>query len=214
MLAGLLQPYPARRPPAGMGAFSGPPQRRATPPGFGSFNLSLRPFHGAPDTLEQMRQNAWGLRGEKSFAVRRLAEEVVRDVWPKDYLGEILAIRNFCTPRIRYTNDPLHVEWVRDPEALAERIRVDGVVLADCEEIAQMIATMALALGRRADFVVVGFGKRGQFSHVFSRIQEPKTGQMIITDPVAGTDERSMADRVTTWQEWSLDEWQAPTITH
>lgn len=182
--------------------------------GLGAFDLRLRPFHGSPDTLEQMRQNAWGARGEKSARVRMLTEQVVRDVQAKDYLGEILAIRNFCTPRIRYTNDPLHVEWVRDPEALAERIETAGVVLADCEEIAQMIATMALTLGRKAEYVVVGFGERGRFSHVFTRVQEPKTNQWILTDPVAGTDERSMADRVTTWQIWSLDEWNPPTILH
>jgi hypothetical protein len=54
--------------------------------------------------------------------------------------------------------------------------------------------------------VVVGFGEPGQYSHVFVRVQEPRTSQWIVCDPVAGTDERGMLDRVTTWYTVSCDE--------
>jgi len=169
--------------------------------------LSRKPFRGAADTLRQMKTNALGPRGETSLPVRELTEHVTRGIWPKDYLGEILAIRNFCTDHIRYLNDPRHAEWVRDPEALAAEIKAHGVASADCDEIAQMIGTMALQVGRSAEFVVVGFNRPGEYSHVFCRVLEPKTGQWIVCDPVAGNDERNMCNRVTTHQIWSLDEW-------
>lgn len=166
----------------------------------------LSRFTGSPDTLRKMREQALGERGEKSMAVRSLTEEVVRGLRGKDYLSEILAVRNFATSHLRYGNDPLHVELIKDPERIVTEIRYGGVSVVDCDEIAEMIGTMALQLGRLAEFVVVGFGPKGKYSHVFTHIQEPKTGEWIVCDPVAGTDERGMLERVTTYEIWSLDE--------
>ncbi|NIR32903.1 MAG: hypothetical protein GWN84_27135 [Gammaproteobacteria bacterium] len=166
----------------------------------------LSGFHGSADTLNLMREQAWGPRGEQSVVVRMALEEITRDLFPKDYLSEILAVRNFATSHLRYVNDPLHVEYVKDPERLVEEIGEYGIAQADCDEIAELIATMGLQLGRQAEYVVVGFGEPGDYSHVFTRLKEPKSGQWIVCDPVAGTDERTMLGRVTTYELWSLDE--------
>jgi hypothetical protein len=173
----------------------------------------LSGFHGHPDTLREMVRAAQGPRGEKSLLVRRMTEQVIRQVQPKDYLGEILAIRYWVTEKVRYTNDPLHIELVRDPQALIEEILAHGTVTADCDEIALLIATMCLQIGRVAEFVVVGFGAAGQYSHVFARVQEPRSGAWIVVDSVAGTDERGMLDRVTTFYTTSLDEHPGRSIT-
>lgn len=153
-----------------------------------------------------MVRAAQGPRGEQSLFVRRVTENVIRLVQPKDYLGEILAIRYWVTEHIRYTGDPLHVELVRDPQALLEEINEHGVVTADCDEIALLIATMCMQLGRVVEFVVVGFGDPGHYSHVFARVREPRSEAFVVVDPVAGTDERGMLDRVTTYYVVSLDE--------
>jgi hypothetical protein len=170
----------------------------------------LTRFRGSPDTLRKMREHVWGPRGEKSFRVRQLTEAVTRGLWPKDYLSEILAIRNFCTTHIRYMNDPLHVELVKDPERIAEEIYAYGITTADCDEIASMIATMCLQVGREAEFIVAGFGSAGDYSHVFARAKEPKSGQWIVVDPVAGQDELGMLKKITTAEAWSLDETGPP----
>lgn len=170
----------------------------------------LTRFRGSPDTLRKMREHVWGPRGEQSFRVRQLTEAATRGLWPKDYLGEILAIRNFNTVRVRYMNDPLHVELVKDPERLAEEIFAYGLTQADCDEIASMIATMALQVGREAEFVVAGFGAPGQYTHVFTRVKEPKSGRWIVVDPVAGQDEAGMLRKITTAETWSLDETGGP----
>jgi len=175
-------------------------------------DLSLRPvqltgFTGSPDTLRAMIEAAQGPLGEKSMIMRHLVEEIVQNVFPKDYAGEIVAIRNWAAENLRYTNDPLHVELVKKPQRLAEEYYHRGVAIADCDEIACWIGTAALQVGRVAQFVAVGFSEPRVYSHVFCRVLEPRTNKWIICDPVAGTGEREMASRVRSYQIWSLDEY-------
>src|SRR5690606_31993173 len=108
----------------------------------------LTSFKGSADTLKLMQRQVWGERGEKSLIVRQMTEHIIRGLHPKDYLSEILALRNWCTTELRYTNDPLHVEWIKDPQRLVEEYIQHGKALADCDEIAELIATMALQCGR------------------------------------------------------------------
>ncbi|SRR5260221_6037791 len=175
-------------------------------------SLALQPptrqagFNGHPDTLRAMVRAVQGPRGERSMLVRSVAERIVSQLEPKDYLGEILAIRFWVTEHIRYVNDPLHVELVKDPERLVEEVEASGQAAGDCDDIADLIACLALQVGRVARFVVAGFGEPGQYSHVFAEVQEPRSGAWIVCDPVAGTDERGMLDRITTFYTVSLDE--------
>jgi len=167
---------------------------------------TIRPFRGPVTTVETMLAHIRGPRGERSLKVRALTEQVVRNVQPKDYLSEILAIRNFVAEKCRYLNDPLTTEWVKDPERIADEITTLGSSLCDCDEMAQMIATMARQCGREAELVIVGFGpQKDSFSHVFARVLEPKTNRWIVTDPVAGSDEAKMLRRVTTYRVWRTD---------
>lgn len=174
--------------------------------------LSYRPpytlsgFTGHPDTLQAMVEAVQGRRGEQSMLVRSQLEEIVRDVREKDYLGEILAARFWVTENVRYMNDQLHVEMVKDPERLIEEYLATGRAVGDCDDIAALLACLGLCLGRHAEFVVVGFDGPNSYSHVFTRIKEPRSGKWIIVDPVAGTDERGMAERQTAHYFVSLDE--------
>jgi len=165
----------------------------------------LSPFRGPRTTIEEMRRAATGVRGERSVRVRSFTEGIIRGLQPKDYLGEILALRYAAAEYCRYTNDPLATEWVKDPERIVEEIEATGKSLTDCDEIACFIATLARQVGREAEYVTVGFGAPGNYSHVFARVKEPKSGTWILCDPVAGTTERRMRDRVTTYQFWRLD---------
>jgi len=163
-------------------------------------------FSGSPDTLKAMVRAVHGPRGEQSILVRSVTEQIVSGLQPKDYLGEIRAVRNWVAENVRYLNDPLHVELIKDPQRIIEEVRDRGYGSGDCDDIACLECTMWLQLGRIAEFVVAGFGAAGHYSHVFGRAKEPKSGQWIVGDPVAGTDERTMLERITTYETWSLDE--------
>jgi len=168
---------------------------------------TMRAFRGAEDTVRTMIAGVKGHRGERSVLLRSLTEQVVRDLWPKDYLSEIIAIRNFVAEKVRYLNDPLTTEWVKDPQRLAEEIMAHGRSNADCDELCALILAMTRQCGRQGQVIVVGFNPMapGHFSHTFARVKEPKSGKWIVVDPVAGTDEATMLARVATWKAYDLD---------
>jgi hypothetical protein len=173
----------------------------------------IGPFKGPKDTLVSMERMALGPRGEQSPVVRRFTEAVIRDVHPKDYLSEIIAIRNVLvqpspmrppTPLFRYLNDPRHVEWIKDPQRVVEEIDTFGTCALDCDESVVFGATMALQLGREVELVALGFQPR-QLTHVGFRVKEPKTGKWIWIDPVAGPREAEAAHRAKEIVFHSLD---------
>lgn len=172
----------------------------------------VTPYEGARDTLQKMHDVILGAKGERSAIVRHFTEWVVRQVEPKDYLGEILAVRNSflqqspwlpSAPLFRYTNDPRHVEWVKTPERLVSEIHEHGSALADCDEVTAMAATMFLQLGREPELVALGYN--GELTHVGLRVREPKTNQWIWVDTVAGPREREAIERAQQKLFWSLD---------
>ena len=165
---------------------------------------TLAPFHGPADTIGLMMQMTVGLRGEQSSLVRGVKDHIIRELPPKDYLSELLAIRNFVAEKIKYSNDALAVEQVQDPERLCDQILRYGKAVADCDEIALLIGTLCRQAGREIQYVTVGFGAPGHFAHVFCRALEPKSNKWIVLDPVAGTAEASMLRRVSTYKIWSL----------
>jgi hypothetical protein len=162
-----------------------------------------RGYKGPKDTLEMMASHALGKYGERSIIVRRFTEWIVGQIAPKGYLDEILAIRNCFVqpsptkpwvPLMRYTNDPLHVEFIRTPERCVRDIMEQGFCTIDCDESSCLAATMALQVGRVAEFVAMGFAPN-VLSHVAVRVKEPKTGRWIILDGVAGPREKEAAGK-------------------
>ncbi len=165
---------------------------------------TIRPFHGPADTVHAMIDAIVGPRGEQSTLVRGLKDHIIREVQPKDYLSEMIAVRNFVHEHCKYSNDALGVEQVQDPERQADQIVKYGKCVSDCDDIATLMGALCRQLGRETEIVIVGFGRPGSYSHVFIRCKEPKSGKWVVLDPVAGTDEASMLRRVTTFKVWKL----------
>lgn len=187
----------------------------ARPPGlFGvEPKATVREYRGPKDTLQVMADHALGENGEKNMLCRWFTEYVVQDVHPKDYLGEILAIRNCFVqqspfrpgvPLFRYANDPRHVEMVKTPRRMVQEIRDRGNTVVDCDDIACMGATMCLLIGREVELVALGF-EPNVLSHVGVRAKEPKSGRWIWLDGVAGPREREAAQRARELMVLSLD---------
>ena len=193
----------ARRPPSGTSAgFLGTLGR-----------ADLLPFRGPKDTLEKMAEFVLGDAGERSLLVRQFTEWVVRGVHPKDYLGQILAIRNAFAqpspwrqnvPLFSYTNDPRHVELVKTPERMVREIQEHGTMLGDCDDYSVMSSTMCLQVGRNVDLVALGFAPN-TLSHVGARAEEPKSGAWIWMDGVAGPREAEASAKAKELLVLSLD---------
>lgn len=174
---------------------------------------TLRSFQGPNDTLRLMGAHALGPDGEQNMLCRAFTEFVIRELHPKDYLGEILAIRNCFVQAspwkpgvqlFRYANDPRHVELVKTPRRMVQEIHEHGNCVVDCDDIACMAATMGLVIGREVELVAMGFAPK-QLSHVGCRIKEPKSGRWIWVDGVAGPREREAAQRAKELLVLSLD---------
>lgn len=183
---------------------------------FGSLpSTTLAPYRGPETTLNQMVAFARGEGGERSMIVRQFVEFFLRGIQPKDYLGEIIAIRNIFvqpspfipggnTPLFRYMNDPRHVEMVKTPERCVREIMEHGSTLVDCDDISVCAGTFALHCGREVEFVALGFAPN-TLSHVGVRVKEPKSGRWIWLDGVAGPREKEAAGRAKTLLIKSLD---------
>lgn len=175
------------------------PALEAVPPS------KISPFRGPETTINEMRRAVMGARGERSVKVRSFCEDIIRRLQPKDYMGEILALRYAVAEFSRYTNDPVSTEWVKDPERQVDEIRATGRTVVDCDEEALLLAALWRQVGREVEWVTVGFGQPGVYSHVFARAKEPKSGKWIVGDPVAGTTEDRMLARVSTYKFWRID---------
>lgn len=174
---------------------------------------TFTPFRGARDTLQVMAEKALGDRGEKSVLVRHFTTWALADVYPKDYLGEIIAVRNLFvqmspwrrgTPLFKYQNDPRHVEFIKDPQRQVEEVIEHGTTAVDCDEISLMQATMLLQIGRDVQLVALGFSP-DTLTHVGIRAKEPKSDRWIWLDAVAGPREEEAARRAKEILVWSLD---------
>ena len=168
----------------GLGAWPGAPSTQVTR------------YRGVEHSVSKMKELLLGTRGAQSPTVRFAVESIVREVAPKDYLSECLAIRYWVNEKIPYMNDPVHVEWMRDPQALLEAIAKDGKVRADCDEVTLLTTALWCAVGRKCEFVTVSFNTDGPPTHVFSRCGIPKTDIFIVCDPVAGTREARMLSTI------------------
>lgn len=182
------------------------------------------PYSGTPKTVLEIFRVALGPHGAQSWPLRKYVEEIVKDVRPRDYWSEALAIHyTVCGPRFRYTHDPLKVELVKSPEKMLHEIATRGVALGDCDDLAAFelaalstvgvpgrVATgafdyrpeLAGVLGlERADKYGFasdgsnGSGVVGPFSHVWAEGLR-SDGAWVILDPVAGPHTRQMRRRL------------------
>lgn len=127
--------------------------------------------------------------GAKQIPIRLTAEEIVRNVRPRDYVSEGQAVSKWVERNIRYTKDPAEVEFLRAPARLLE------ARLGDCDELATLIAALLLALGHHCEFVTASYRDGGEPSHVFVQMVL-RTGRRAVLDPVAQPDVPGMLRRV------------------
>lgn len=105
-------------------------------------------------------------QGKDTYAVRRLAEQIISDVKPKAWLDQVRAVHEYVRDHIRYVRDIRGTETVATPQMTIER----GI--GDCDDKSLLTAALLESLGHPTRFVAVG-NTPGDFCHV---LVETKVG--------------------------------------
>lgn len=219
LLRGRQQPFV---PPSSRGGFAASPARvqqgpyvsLPSPPAATSQltqygQVTTVPYDGVPLTINDMRKmvkNA--ITREGSPAMRRLVEEIVAQVRPKDYVSEVAAIYYWVMKNVRYLRDPVHVEYVTSPTMVLQPLPADRAAgrrakQEDCEAIATTLAAMIMSIGVPAEFVTISMNPNGGFHHVFT-VANVK-GMKLVLDPVPGPDVQEMLKRTVKHQAWPIE---------
>lgn len=174
---------------------------------FRGYQARSSKFEGAGSTVEAIKAAA--LSSQQQLSVRQLVEEICQGLRDKDYLSEALAVLHFVWGRTRYMRDPRTVELVKSPHVMAEEILSGGTPQLDCDDMTALLLALLLASGARVDLITANFRKlrfQGvpQYSHIFIRVQEPRTGAWIVLDPVAGVLTAKMLKQIVEAKVWSV----------
>ncbi len=92
-----------------------------------------------------------------------------------------LAIRGFLATYFIFVPDPVGQELLRTPTYLLEQINGVGHASGDCDDVAILGASLGMAVGLPARFVVLGFDPHAPFSHVFTELYTSQGWQELDT---------------------------------
>ena len=123
-------------------------------------------------TLRLMQRNV-----QHAIRMRQVVElacAIVSQAPDRDFYSQASLIRQYVTRHFKFVRDAHRVECVRRPEYLLQRIRMAGVVCGDCDDAAQLVATLGKAVGFPAWFMAIAFDPMGQWpTHVYTVLGLP-----------------------------------------
>lgn len=165
-------------------------------------------YGGAPQTIRLMGRAA--LEDGSHFETRKLVEMICEHLDSKDYGSEYQALYYFILQRTRYMRDPRRTELVRAPYVVSKQIAAGHRPSLDCDDMSTWLCAALLAVGGQPELVTVAFanlfymGQR-QYSHVFVRVKEPRSGKYVILDPVAAERTPEMLRKVVAAATWPIE---------
>jgi hypothetical protein len=126
----------------------------------------------AEATLEQMVRAV--NRAIRMRQVVELACAIVSQLPERDYWGSLSLIRQYVARHFKFVRDPNKLEMLRRPEYMLQRIQTRGVVFGDCDDMAQLVATLGKAIGFPAEFHAIAFMPSGKpYTHVYAVLRMP-----------------------------------------
>lgn len=119
---------------------------------------------GIQDTLQLMQRmvNASYL----SPIIRRQAADAIRHCDSANVACQCASILAFVRRSMRYVKDPVEMEALHDPVAMAHEVARGGKPFGDCDDFSLYIASLLKAVGIPCSFKAVGFNG-GRLSHVY-----------------------------------------------
>lgn len=123
-------------------------------------------------TLAAMRHQA------RQAAAHPLVQQVARDAvsGAADPVTAWRGIRRWVADRTRFQFDP-PIETLYTPLDQLGRIARTGRAAGDCDDVAMLAASLGIAAGLRARFVVTGYGAPGpaaHYQHVYTDLWTPQ----------------------------------------
>jgi hypothetical protein len=115
---------------------------------------------GTRETLKYMRELI--RRGRADTWTRDFAHSIVRDVPPKDWMGEICAVFSFVQSYVRYGLDTNGAEVIQAPNVTLE------LGYGDCDDFVCCICGLLEALGHNTFICALGFDAAENYSHVIA----------------------------------------------
>lgn len=147
---------------------------------------------GTSRTVSEMRQVVRG--GLRDPLVLNYAKQLALDCVPRDMKCRALRIRHWMMEHFQFEKDPVGVELLMTPRLMLDRVVARGVIQGDCDDAATLSATLGMAVGLPARFVLFGFrGEAGPFAHVFSEL---RVGNQWIQQDVTRPERARPASRV------------------
>ena len=116
---------------------------------------------GTVVTLKTMAREA--RRAKLSPPVYTLSRELIADLPPKDWVGEVRVIYEFVRDRIRYVLDPVDVQGVQTPEITLE------LRAGNCAQKVTLLGAMLLSIGHPVQFCAVRVDDSPVYTHVVAR---------------------------------------------
>lgn len=126
---------------------------------------------GAMQTLGRMRQAV--NQSLTDPVVIETARSIVENAgcMGRDEPCKYAAIREWMEEHLQFLPDPYGVELLATPRYLLDQIRTRQFVSGDCDDTAILGAALGKAVGMKARFVAMGFGRPGAaFKHVTTHL--------------------------------------------
>ena len=116
------------------------------------------------------------------------AQGVVRSLPERDPDAASQAFLDWTRANIRYTEDPLEVELVKEPGVLLREWQSTGRGTADCDDQVTLIAAGLNAVGIETEFLVIAADpSSSDYSHVPLQYASPQRGWVTMDPIVRGT---------------------------
>jgi len=122
-------------------------------------------------------------QGSAQPLVRQTAASIVRGISGTDGSAQAYAIREWVGDHVSFLRDPRGLEALYTPELQIRTILTTGVSQVDCDDVATLAASLGLAVGLLARYVVVGFhSPKNPYQHVWAELADLRLPQWVEVD--------------------------------
>lgn len=106
--------------------------------------------------------------------VRKWAERILNmyNIAAHDKWGEAKAIQMFVRDYVRYTRDPMGLEYLQSPLHLLKLLDIGETPHADCDDKSMLVLSLMKSIGFEVAVKVTGYSNsNGKFKHIYGLVK-------------------------------------------